>query len=110
MTLGELLALMLAVWGAHFVWSNLKAREAANAAIRDTCQAERLLFLDDTVGLESVWFARDENGRLRMRRVYGFEFSDTGHDRRRGTVTMFGDTVSTVNVGPRLVRDDELLH
>jgi len=53
-----------------------------------------LLFLDDTVGLESVWPARDDEGRLTLRRVYGFEYSDTGDNRRKATVTLVDDQVS----------------
>jgi hypothetical protein len=110
MTLVEILVLMLVAAAAYFIWSNLKARETANVAIRAACEAARMLFLNDTVGLESFWFVRHEDGRLRLRRVYGFEYSDTGLDRRRGTVTMIGDTVSAVDVGARQAPAGETLH
>jgi hypothetical protein len=34
-----------------------------------------------------------------LRRVYGFEYSDTGNDRRKGSIAMLGNIVSAVNIG-----------
>jgi len=56
----EILGVLLFLSGGWLFWSNLKSREAANAAIRAACQAEGLLFLDDTVGLESIRPVRDD--------------------------------------------------
>jgi hypothetical protein len=94
----EILGILLFVSGAWLVWSNLRAREAANAAIRAACQAGGLLFLDDTVGLESIRPVRDDEGRVRIRWVYAFEYSDTGHDRRKGRVSVTGGTLSAVEI------------
>jgi hypothetical protein len=58
-----------------------------------------LLFLDDTVALQSVWPVRDTEGRLKLRRIYGFEYSDTGHDRRKGTLTLIGGNVLSLDLG-----------
>src|SRR4051794_23310618 len=99
MGLAEILALMFVVCVGALVWRNLEAREIANAAIREACGARGFLFLNDTVALESLWPARDNDGRLRLRRVYSFEFSDTGHDRRRGIVTLIGNTIAAVDIG-----------
>lgn len=85
-----------AVW---FLWDSLKAREAANAAIRPACRAEGLLFLDDTVALQAVRPARGEDGRVRLARVYRFEYSDTGDNRRRGTVALLGSRIQYVDLG-----------
>jgi hypothetical protein len=110
MTFVELIAL-LAVGGLGWlVWTSLMAREAANAAMRATCKAEGLLFLDDTVGLTSMRPVRDTEGRLRLRRVYGFEYSDTGDNRRKGSVALLGDRVIMVDVGLRAGPDGATLH
>ncbi len=84
---------------AWFIWDSLKAREAANAAIRPACRAVGLLFLDDTVALERIRPARDEDGRMRVERVYRFDYSDTGDNRRRGHVTLLGARVLNVDLG-----------
>jgi hypothetical protein len=106
----EVLGLLLLLSGGWILWSNLKAREAANAAIRAACTAEGLLFLDDTVGLESIRPVRDDEGRVRIRWVYAFEYSDTGHNRRKGRVSLIGDTLAAVEIAPRPAPEGELPH
>jgi len=110
MTLAEILGLFFLSGAAWLLWSSLKAREAANAEMRTACRAEGLLFLDDTVALKSVWPVRDEEGRATLRWVYDFEYSDTGHNRRKGTVTVTGGTVSAFHLGSRLDPGQERLH
>lgn len=83
----SLLVLLAAVW---FWLDSFKAREAAIRAARAACDAEDLLLLDDTVALGSLRPQRDEQGRLRLRRVYHFEYSDTGDNRRNGYATLLG--------------------
>jgi hypothetical protein len=50
----EILAVLALAAAGWFAWDTLKAREAANAAMRAACKAEEMLFLDDTVSLELV--------------------------------------------------------
>ena len=101
MTLTEILATALAVAAGWLVWDSLKAREMANAAMRDACRHAGHLFLDDTVALDSIRPVRGGDGSVRLRRVFSFEYSDTGHDRRRGSLTMIGDTIDALSViGP----------
>jgi hypothetical protein len=95
-----LLVLAAAIW----LWQDsLKAREAGKRASVAACEAEGVQFLDDTVAVGSIRPVRDDYGRLRLRRVYRFEFSDTGNNRRDGAVTLVGDRVITVYLQPRLV-------
>lgn len=86
----------LIVW---LVWDSLRAREAAVSASRSACEAEGYQFLDDTVAIESVRPGRDDAGRLRLRRVYGFEYSDTGLTRHKGSVVMLGADVLALRIG-----------
>jgi hypothetical protein len=97
--LPELLVLLLLLSAGWLLWSNLRAREAANAAMRATCRTADLLFLDDTVALDSVRPARDADGRVRLRWIYRFEYSDTGRNRRPGRVTVLGAAVESVEIG-----------
>lgn len=94
----ELAVGAVVVAAGWFLWTSLRAREAANAAIRPACRAEGLLFLDDTVALDRIRPQRDEEGRLALSRVYRFDYSDTGSNRRRGTVTMLGARVLEVDL------------
>jgi hypothetical protein len=109
MLMPEILGLLALLSGGWFLWDSMKAREAANVAMRDACKAEELLFLDDTVALKSVWPVRNDQGHVRLRRVYAFEYSDTGHNRRTGRITLVADKVSVLYIGLRATPDGETL-
>ena len=110
MSIPEILALLVLASGAWFVWDSLKAREAANVAMRAACKMEGLLFLDDTVALESVWPVRSDEGHLTLRRIYGFEYSGTSDTRQKGRVVMLADAVSSLSIGPRPPPQDVTFH
>lgn len=88
-----LLAAMAWLW-----LDSLKAREAAMTAARSACNGEALLLLDDTVAIAGIRLARDGDGVLRLRRLYAFEYSDTGHDRSQGSIAMVGSRVLTITL------------
>jgi hypothetical protein len=99
MTLLELvIALALALTGV-LVWDNLRAREAANEAIRAACERHGFLFLDDTVALASLRPVRDADGRVSLQRTFSFDYSDTGHRRRSGSVLLVGRAIDAVDLG-----------
>jgi hypothetical protein len=97
----EVLALAAAAALTWFWLESLKVREAAVGAAREACEAEGVLLLDDTVAIASVKLARNDAGRITVQRAYDFEYSDTGNDRRRGTVVLLGRRVVLLNVGMR---------
>ena len=88
-----LLLLAALVW----LWfDSMRARERALATGKRACQRDGLMFLDETVECIGLGFARDDNGRLALRRTYGFEFSDTGDNRRSGSIVMLGGEVESL--------------
>lgn len=91
-------------------WDSMRAREAAVSAAKAACEAEGLLFLDDTVGIASIKPARDASGRLQLQRAYDFEFSDTGDNRVKGGVVMLGRRVMLLNLLPRPLATVTTLH
>ena len=98
---------LLVLGAIAWLWvDSLKAREAAVTAAKAACASEGMLLLDDTVANVQMRLARDGDGVLRFRRVYDFEYSDTGNDRRPGSVVMLGDRVLVINIrlrqGPSL--------
>lgn len=97
--LPEIAAIGLVALVAWLVWGTLAAREAANAAMRRACELRRLYFLDDTVSLASVRPVRDDEGRMRLRWAYRFQYSDTGHNRRDGSIALVGRRVVDLDVG-----------
>jgi hypothetical protein len=108
MTLYEILAVALVAAAGWLFWDGLKARETANAAMREACRRAGFLFLDDTVALTSIRTGRDPAGRVALRRVFDFEYSDTGRDRRKGRLTMIGAHIAALDLEvPRhAVRDN----
>lgn len=99
----EIAGLVLLAGLGWFWLDGMKARDAAIQAARRACLADGLQLLDDTVSITSLKPARDDDGRILLQRVYTFEYSDTGDDRRRGSVALLGHDVSLINIGPRLV-------
>lgn len=83
---------------AWWFLSGLRVHELALRAGRDYCRQIGVQFLDETVSRERLGFARDAGGQLRIRRVYGFEFTSDGERRYRGAVTMLGARLEDVQV------------
>jgi hypothetical protein len=104
----EILAVLLFLLALWLVWDTLRAREHANSAMRDACEARGYLFLDDTVSLHAVRPVRDDDGRVRLRRDYRFQYSDTGHNRRDGAISIVGDSIAALELDgvsrPQVVR------
>ncbi len=90
----------LALLGAAgWLWlDGLRAREAAVAAARRACEAGGLQFLDDSVARGAIRLERDDDGVLRLRRSYAFEFSVSGDDRRPGWVVVLGRRVVSIDL------------
>jgi hypothetical protein len=92
------LALLLA---AILLWvDSLRARERAVAAGRDACTRYGVQLLDETVAFARLRLARDEEGRLRLRRTYVFEFTETGDNRRQGAIVMLGARLEDLRLEP----------
>jgi len=96
----ELAVLAAALAGAYLWVDSLRAREHALAAGRAACARYGLQFLDDTVAFARLRLGRDEGGRLRLRRTYVFEFSDTGDNRRHGAIVMLGAQLEDLQLEP----------
>ena len=97
-------AIVLIVAGLVFWIDSLRARERALAAGRAACERNGLQFLDETVAGASLRLARDDAGRMKLKRVFVFEFSDTGNNRRRGSVTLLGAQVQDVYTEPYAIQ------
>ncbi len=96
----ELVGIVLIV-GAVWLWlTSLRAREAAVEAARLACTADGVQLLDDTVALASLWPQRTGSGTLALRRIYRFEFSDTGNNRLNGSITLLGPEVQALYLEP----------
>jgi hypothetical protein len=96
----EMLAILLMAGVALLWFDGLGTRETAIEAARRACAAEGVQLLDDTVMLASLWPQRRSSGTITLRRIYHFEFSDTGNNRLDGSVTLVGRTVQALYLEP----------
>lgn len=95
---------VLAMAALGWLWyDSMRARERAVQAGKHACRRDGLQFLDDTVQIVKLWPARDEHGRLALRRTYRFEFSDDGERRRGGAIVMLGGRVELLELEPFLM-------
>lgn len=100
----ELSAIAIVLGAAWFWTDSLRARERALTAGRAACERYGLQFLDETVAFVKLRPARDDDGRLRLRRTYAFEFSDTGDNRRQGVIVTLGAELADVQMEPFRIR------
>lgn len=100
----ELFLLILLALVAWYWYDSMRARERALGIGRAACARDGLQLLDDTVQCIRLGFARDEDGRLKLRRTYRFEFSDTGLNRRDGSIVLCGTEIESFYMEPFLVQ------
>src|SRR2546423_15378464 len=90
---------LVVIVGAALLWADsLKGRERALTAGRSACERYGLQFLDETVAFAGMRLARDEEGQLKIKRTYTFEFSDTGNNRRPGAIVLLGAEVADMHL------------
>lgn len=100
----EAAAIVLIFAGVFFWVDSLRARERALAAGRGACERYGVQLLDETVQFAKLGLARDDAGRLHLRRTYTFEFSDTGDNRRHGAIVMLGGELQDMQLEPYRVQ------
>ena len=100
----EPFAIVMIAAGAWFWVDSLRARERALAVGRKACERYGVQFLDATVVFARLRIGRNEDGRLRLRRTYTFEFSDTGNNRRHGAIVMLGGELQDMQLEPYRVQ------
>jgi Protein of unknown function (DUF3301) len=96
----DLLALAVLAAAGALWFDSLRAREHAVAAGREACKRYGVQLLDETVAFARLRLARDAQGRMRLRRTYTFEFSETGDNRRHGAIVMLGARLEDLRLEP----------
>lgn len=88
--MSSIIFLAMLVTLAWFWFDSLRSREIAKGICQRACSQLQLQLLDDTIALVRVRLKRNRYGRLRVQRVYLFEFSQGGESRLQGTIVMRG--------------------
>jgi hypothetical protein len=93
------IVLLLMAAAVFMFWNDsLRARDRMLQTCARLCRELKLQFLDETVALTSLRFARSASGWPEFIRVYSFEFSGTGQDRWTGRATLAGRRVLSVQL------------
>lgn len=77
--------LVIALW-----WWSMHAHDRVDFISREVCNDLKLQRLDEAVSLRRIGIARDEYG-VNIERVFRFEFSVNGADRRVGEICLHGE-------------------
>ena len=96
----NIIYLLLLVAVGWYWLNSIRVLELARAAGRVACAKEGVQFLDDTVASIELGIARNDYGHRVLRRVYRFEFTETGNSRIEGKVVMLGEQVESVTMDP----------
>ena len=98
LSLADLFILLLFASAGAWLWRGHGIRERALALVRRHCEKIDVILLDDNVALRRLRLLRDAQGRRRMARVYGFEFTVTGEQRHVGNISMFGQHLGQIEL------------
>src|SRR5215470_12436435 len=95
---GEALVVLAAAAAGWFWYDSMRARERAVEVGRAACERDGLQFLDETVLCTRTRPTRDADGRVRLRRMYRFEFSDDGVRRCAGSMVLLGARLESLEL------------
>lgn len=85
---------------AGWWWHIHGQRDYALKCIKAHCQKLNLTLLDGYVALKKITLKKDHNNKLRLARIYSFEFTVTGEQRYTGYITLFGYYVEHIELPP----------
>ncbi|MGZ5015338.1 MAG: DUF3301 domain-containing protein [Methylobacter sp.] len=93
--------LIVLLLSAYLYWlDGQRVKEIAFKAVSTYCLSLEVQMLDEYVALESVRLKRDQSGKMRVRRIFLFEFSSTGNERYSGICFMLGQRVEAIQMEP----------
>ena len=98
MNMLDIIGIFLLASGGWLWHDSLNVREIAISAAKSICHSESLLLLDDTVAIRRLGLGRDDDGIVRIRRIYTFEYSYTGNERIAGSIALLGHQVLAINL------------
>ncbi len=110
MTLSFLIWSTLIAAFISFWWQGDKVKGVALSHVYRLCKEQNLQLLDQTMVLKGVWPVRDDEGALRLRRRYNFEFTSTGEARTQGNVELLGMRLYKLHLDPHMLPNESDRH
>ncbi len=81
-------------------WHGRGLKDGALVAVKRYCDEQDLQLLDESLVLSSFRPVLSRNSLFCLRRRYRFEFSATGDERYRGTITLLGKRIQRIQLEP----------
>jgi hypothetical protein len=103
--LDDLILIALLLCATLYWFNGQQVKEQALKAVRAHCLSLDVQMLDEYVALNSIRLKRDRTGKMRLRRVFSFEFSSTGNERYNGVCIMLGRGVESIQMEPYRIDD-----
>ena len=94
-SLSLLILLALITW---WWFDTQRSQESAKTICKQICQQFNLQLLDDTITLIQIRWQWDSRYFLRLKRIYEFEFSDSGNNRQLGWIMMRGTVMEILEL------------
>lgn len=94
----QLLVMLLLALAGWWWWDSMRAREVAVTAARRACRAFSTQLLDDSVVVRRLRLRRGAGGRFAVLRMYTFEFTRIGDERRTGYASLLGRDVLDIHL------------
>jgi hypothetical protein len=85
MLMGDLFIVLLLCLLPYIWWLDRGIKQYAFVLAANYCKQQDITLLDDAVQQVQLTVKRDEDGNLRIRRYFKFEFASTGERRYIGT-------------------------
>lgn len=98
--LSDLALVLILVVIAYWCWRAYAVKEMVLRIVRKHCKEMDVQLLDDSVVLRGLWFKRDTDNALRVRRSYEFEFTSTGDERYHGSAVVLGMRLEAIQLEP----------
>ena len=95
LSLSTVAFLIVGALGLWFWADSLRVRDLANRAAMQACERLQLQFLDGTVAFSNIRLLR-EDGQVRLRRTYVFDYTAFSVERMQGFVVLTGLRVDSV--------------
>ncbi len=92
----EILFLALLLFGLWFWRDSMKTREIAVNSAKRACLHINAQLLDDTVALSRLRLCRTNGGTMALCRLYSFDFTLDGEQRRLGNILMKGQNIMDI--------------
>jgi len=96
--MNTIIVLLIVVGLVYFWLDSIKSKENAMIYAASACRDINVQLLDQTVSLTALNLARNRQGRLAFQRIYRFDFSIYGNERREGRVMLKGHKIEQIQL------------